>query len=62
MDWSTVFEDSEWQSVCAIVTKKPPPDTPPKLNEMINMIAKLGRFLGRKSDKYPGAKVMWIGT
>lgn len=25
------------------------------------MIAKLGRFLGRKSDKYPGAKVIWIG-
>ena len=25
------------------------------------MIAKLGGFLGRKSDKYPGAKVMWIG-
>ena len=28
---------------------------------MILMIAKLGGFLGRKSDKYPGAKVMWIG-
>lgn len=61
MDCSTVFEDSEWQSVYAIVTKKSPPQTPPKLNEIIKMIAKLGGFLGRKSDKYPGAKVMWIG-
>ncbi len=25
------------------------------------MIAKLGGFLGRKSDGYPGVKVMWIG-
>ncbi len=25
------------------------------------MIAKLGGFLGRKSDEHPGPKVMWIG-
>jgi hypothetical protein len=25
------------------------------------MIAKLGGFLGRKSDGYLGTKVMWIG-
>ena len=61
MDCSAVFETSEWQSVYAIVTKKSPPITPPKLNEIILMIAKLGEFLGRKFDKYPGAKVMWIG-
>lgn len=61
MDCSTVFESSEWQSVYAIVTKKSPPKIPPKLNEMILMIAKLGGFLDRKSDKYPGTKVMWIG-
>ena len=61
MDCSAVFETSEWQSVYAIVTKKSPPITPPKLNEMILMIAKLGGFLSRKSDKHPGTKVMWIG-
>jgi hypothetical protein len=61
MDCSAVFEASKWQSVYAIITKKSPPKTPPKLNEMILMIAKLGGFLGRKSDKYPGTKVMWIG-
>lgn len=56
-----VFEPEEWQSVYAIVTKKPPPKKPPKLNEIILMIARLGGFLGRKSDGYPGPKVMWIG-
>jgi hypothetical protein len=61
MDCSVVFETNEWQSVYAIVTKKSPPKKPPKLNEIILMIAKLGGFLGRKSDGYPGIKVMWIG-
>src|SRR5882757_7858395 len=61
MDCSTVFEENEWKSVYAIVTKKSPPTDPPKLNDIILMIAKLGGFLGRKSDGYPGSKVMWIG-
>ena len=61
MDCSVVFETNEWQSVYAIATKKPPPKEPPKLNEVILMIAKLGGFLGRKSDGYPGPQVMWIG-
>jgi len=61
MDCSVVFEKSEWQSVYAIVTKKSPPDKPPRLKEIILMIAKLGGFLGRKSDGYPGPQVMWIG-
>lgn len=61
MDCSAVFETNEWHSVYAIVTKKTPPKIPPKLNEMILMIAKLGGFLGRKSDGYPGPSVMWIG-
>lgn len=61
MDCSLVFETNEWQSVYAIVTKKSPPKKPPKLNDIILMIAKLGGFLGRKSDGNPGSKVMWIG-
>lgn len=56
-----VFEQNEWQSVYAISTRKPIPNKPPSLNTVIIMIAKLGGFLGRKSDGYPGSKVMWIG-
>jgi len=56
-----VFEAHEWQSVYAISTKKPIPKKPPCLYAIIIMIAKLGGFLGRKSDKYPGPKVMWTG-
>jgi hypothetical protein len=61
MDCSAVFDKHEWQSVYTIVTKEKPPKKPPKLNDIILMIAKLGGFLGRKSDGYPGSKVMWIG-
>jgi hypothetical protein len=56
-----VFEVEEWQSVYIIVTKKLPPKEPPKLNDIILMIARLGGFLGRKSDGVPGSQVMWIG-
>jgi hypothetical protein len=56
-----VFEPHEWQSVYAVLTKKPIPERPPSLQSVIVMIAKLGGFLGRKSDGYPGSKVMWRG-
>lgn len=56
-----VFEPHEWQSVYAVSTKKPIPKQPPSLHVIIIIIAKLGGFLGRKSDGYPGAKVMWLG-
>ncbi|MCX6011872.1 MAG: IS4 family transposase [Chloroflexi bacterium] len=61
IECSCVFELDEWQSVYAIATKKAPPKKPPKLNEIIIMLAKLGGFLGRKGDGFPGPKVMWIG-
>ncbi len=61
MDCSQLFEEEEWQSVYMIVTRKPPPSKPPSLNDMIRMIARLGGFLGRKSDGEPGPRVMWIG-
>ncbi len=56
-----VFHDFEWKSVYAINKKTAPPEKPPSLNEMITMVAKLGGFLARKSDGFPGSKVMWIG-
>jgi Transposase DNA-binding/Transposase Tn5 dimerisation domain len=61
IECSAVFEDEEWQAVYMIIMKEPPPDNPPKLNDIILMIARLGGFLNRKHDVYPGPKVMWIG-
>jgi len=61
LDCSVVFEEKEWQSIYVIINKKSPPKKPPSLNAIILMIGKLGGFLGRKSDGYPGPKAMWIG-
>jgi hypothetical protein len=43
-------------------TRKRPVDAPaPSLREAIRMIAKLGGFLGRKSDGEPGTETLWRG-
>ena len=47
------------QSVGTI--KKPIPKKPPKLRELIRLIAKRGGFLGRKGDGEPGVKTLWQG-
>jgi len=44
------------------VTRNPiPPPQPPSLREAMRMTASLGDFLGRKCDKEPGKKSLWIG-
>ena len=56
-----VFDEDEWKSVYVIVTGKQPPSQAPSLGEMIETIAKLGGYLGRKHDGPPGPKTLWIG-
>ena len=57
-----IFTDNEWQSVYCVVNKtKEIPLQPPTIYQIIILIAKLGGFLGRKGDGYPGVKTMWIG-
>ncbi|MBD3557318.1 hypothetical protein H6S82_00345 [Planktothrix sp. FACHB-1355] len=38
-----------------------PPSEPPTLQECVLWIAKLGGFLGRKTDGEPGVKTIWLG-
>jgi hypothetical protein len=56
-----VLEEDEWQSVYAVVKGETPPEQAPPLGEMVQLIARLGGYLGRPSDGPPGPKVMWIG-
>ncbi|RUT67665.1 IS4 family transposase, partial [Flavobacterium cupreum] len=44
-----------------LLTKKRQPDKPPRLNEVLRLVAQLGGFLGRKSDGEPGVKTIWLG-
>jgi hypothetical protein len=60
LDCEVVFEPSEWKSVYMTVRKEETPSTPPKLNEMIRMIASLGGYVNRRS-KQPGPQTLWLG-
>ena len=44
-----------------LLSKQPRPKQPPRLNDVIRLIAQLGGFLGRKSDCEPGVKSIWRG-
>jgi hypothetical protein len=57
----TVFEDDLWKGVIVFRTRKPPPEKPPALRDMIRTIAGLGGFLGRKSDGEPATQTLWRG-
>lgn len=56
------FEEAEWKALVAYSTKNPvPPEQAPSLREAIRMVAKIGGFLGRKSDGEPGTETLWRG-
>lgn len=56
------FDDEEWRVLYRIANKTSElPLAPPTLKEVISYLAKLGGFLGRKSDGDPGVKVIWRG-
>jgi hypothetical protein len=57
-----IFSENEWKSVyCRLNKGKSFPQSCPTLQEMIILVARLGGFLARKRDGYPGIKTMWIG-
>lgn len=60
LDCEVVFEPSEWKAVYKVVKRCEPPDTPPRLNEMIRLVASLGGFVIRKKNN-PGTQTLWLG-
>ena len=58
---TVAFEDDQWKAVIVFKTRKPPPEQPPSLRQMIRLIAQLGGFLARKSDGEPGTQTLWRG-
>jgi len=55
-----LFEREEWQAAY-ILMKKPFPKQPPRLNQVVRLVAMAGGFLGRKRDGEPGVKTIWEG-
>jgi hypothetical protein len=60
LDCEVVFEPSEWKSVYVMVRKEEAPSTPPRLNEIVRMIASLGGYVNRRSTE-PGPQTLWLG-
>ena len=58
---TVAFSDEQWKAVVIVKTRKLPPKDPPSLATMIIDVAKLGGFLGRKGDGFPGAQTIWRG-
>jgi hypothetical protein len=58
---AAVFSPAEWRAIYLVTRKKQPPQTPPRLEEMLRMVARLGGHLGRKDDGPPGPKAIWKG-
>lgn len=57
-----VLKPHEWQALyCTIHQTSTPPDQPPTLQQAVLWIARLGGFLNRKGDGYPGPKSIWRG-
>jgi hypothetical protein len=61
MSCAELFSEEEWKAVYTVVSGDPLPATPPTLQEMLLLIARLGGHLGRTHDDPPGPKTMWIG-
>lgn len=56
------FEDQEWKALTAFRRRRPQPDAqPPTLKTMVQLVAKLGGWLGRNGDGPPGTEVLWRG-
>jgi len=59
LDATLFFDPDEIQGAYLLMEMKQP--TKPTLNEVLRLIARLGGFIGRKSDGEPGVKTIWLG-
>lgn len=56
-----IFESAEWKSVYRVVKDHKPPTKPPRLQDIVRMIAQLGGYVDRPRQDPPGPQTIWIG-
>lgn len=61
MPCTVVFEEEEWKSAYTVSQGPPLPDAVPNLAQMMRIVARLGGYLGRKSDGPAGPSTIWTG-
>jgi len=60
LDAALFFDPDEIHGAHLLMNKRRPPH-PPRLNDMVRLVAQCGGFLARKGDGEPGAKTIWEG-
>ena len=60
LDAALFFDQDEIRGAYLLMKKRRPPQ-PPRLNEVVRLVAQCGGFLARKGDGEPGAKTIWEG-
>jgi len=60
LDAALLFERDEWKAAY-ILNRKKVPQPPPRLNQVVRLVAMLGGFLARKGDGEPGVQTIWLG-
>jgi hypothetical protein len=59
---ASVLSEAEWKILyCSIHPGKSVPVQPPRMDEAVKWIARLGGFLSRKGDGFPGPITLWRG-
>lgn len=62
LNCEAVFDPAEWKSVWMAVHRRPPSDKPPRLLEMLKLVAQLGGYVNRPNRKDPpGPQTIWLG-
>ncbi|HZL93241.1 MAG TPA: IS4 family transposase [Vicinamibacterales bacterium] len=56
-----VFEPAEWRAVYTVIHRTTPPHTPPKLADMVRLVAQLGGYVNRPRPDPPGPQTVWLG-
>lgn len=57
-----ILEDSEWKSVWKALSDEPLPERPPRLEDMVRMVAQLGGYVNYPNrEDPPGAQTVWRG-
>jgi hypothetical protein len=53
------LSEEEWRVLAAWATDKPPPAQPPRAQQAVRWLGKLGGWLARSKDDNPGTTCMW---
>lgn len=58
LDCEVVLEPEEWKAAYWVVHRRASPKEPPRLDQMIQLVAQLGGYVPR-CEGFPGSETLW---